>query len=200
MTPPPDAAVVSVVQTIDSSGARLVCGLWEVVVPPGSVPNGTLWYCRTIDPKDEARLAVPAGYDRLWRVVNITATTSDGRRIGSFGPPITICAHYSEAFYERAGTDVLAFRIYSAPDRVDRWADLSAVADLAVPRVCAQSASLSNFQLLIKQSAAGKWLLPGLGGGGAWNVLWLAGCGILVLALLALLILFIVMRRRKRPA
>ncbi len=200
LAPPPDSAVVSVVQTIDSSGGRLVCGLWEIVVPPGSAPNGARWYCTTLDPVDEVRLSVPAGYNRLWRVVHITSTTSDGLPIRSFAPPLTICAHYSEAFYTKAGTDVSAFRIYSSPDQVDRWSDLSAVADQAVPRVCAQSASLSNFQLLVKRSTAGQGLLPGLGGGTPLNVVWLAVCGILVLGLLALLVLFIMLRRRKRPA
>ncbi len=83
---------------------------------------------------------------------------------------------------------------------MDRWSDLSAVADQAVPRVCAQSASLSNFQLLVKRPTADTWLLPGVGGGAPWNVVWLAVCGIVVLGLLALLVLFILLRRRKRPA
>jgi hypothetical protein len=191
---------VSVVQTIDSPGGRLVCGLWEVLVPAGSVPNGTIWHCTTLDPKDEAHLAVPAGYDRLWRVVNLTVTTSGGLRIRSFTPPLTICAHYSEAFYQQAGTDVSGFRIFSSPDQADHWGDLSAAADLAVPRVCAQSGSLSNFQLVVKQPSAAKRFLPGLWGGVSWNVVWLTGCGIVVLALLAVLILFVVLRRRKRLA
>ncbi len=200
MTPPPDSAVVSVVQTMDNSGGRLVCGLWEIVVPPGSVPNGARWYCTTLDPVDEVRLSVPAGYNRLWRVVNISSTTSGGLPIRSFAPPLTICAHYSEAFYTMAGTDVSAFRIYSSPDRVNHWSDLLAVADQAVPRVCAQSASLSNFELLVKRSTAGLGLLPALGGSAPLNVVWLAVCGIVVLGLLALVALFIMLRRRKRPA
>jgi hypothetical protein len=193
LTPPPDAALVSVVQAMDSAGGRLECGMWEVIVPRGSVPAGSVWHCTTLDPKEEAQIKVPAGHSRLWRTVNLSVTAPDGLHLRSFSPPLTICAHYSEAFFEAAGNDAGRFKIYSSPDQANTWADLAAEADPVVPRVCVQSASLSDFQLLVKKpvakttglfSQAPTFILP-------------AVCSVLALILLALLIVFMVWRRRK---
>jgi hypothetical protein len=196
LMPPPADAVVSVVQAMDSSGGRLVCGLWEVIVAPGSVPSGSVWHCTTLDPKEEARLKVVAGHSRLWRVVNLSVIAPDGSRLKSFAPPLTICAHYSEAFFDAAENAAQRFKIFSSPDQANTWTDLSAEADPVVPRVCAQSASLSDFQLLLEKPPAKAAGVAGLAG----NFVLLAVCGGLALALLALLIIVIVLRRQKKKA
>jgi hypothetical protein len=196
LVPPPQAAVVSVIQAMDSAGGRLECGMWEVVVSRGSAPGGSVWHCTTLDPKDEARLKVPAGHNRLWRTVNISVTDANGQRLRSFVPPLTICAHYSEAFFEAAGNDASRFKIYSSPDKANSWADLAAEADPVVPRVCVQTASLSDFQLLLKKPETKAAGLFGLN----TNFILLVACGVLALALLALLILSMLWRRQKSKA
>ena len=197
LTPPPADAVIAVVQSMDSTGGRLVCGLWEVLVAPGSVPGGSVWHCLTVDPQEEARLNVPAGHSRLWRVVNLSVTGPDGARLVAFTPPLTICAHYSEVFFHSAGNDPTRFKIFASPDQANQWADLSAVADQAVPRVCVQSGHLSDFQLLVQNPASASGLLGGL----TRNFVLLAACGIVALALLVLLIVVMVWQRlKKKPA
>jgi hypothetical protein len=191
LTPPPAGAVVSVAQRIDRPGGRLVCGLWEVIVPENSVPDGTRWHCETLDPAAEARVACPDGFSRLWRVVVITATTADGRPLSSFQPPLTVCAHYSDVDYRMAGNDPSQLKIYSAHAADAAWGDLSAAPDQAVPRVCAPTGTLSAFQLLVKS-------LPRRGLAAIdWTFILLVAIGVVALAALAVLILIVISRRQK---
>jgi hypothetical protein len=160
-------------------------------VPEGSVRDGTLWHCETLDSAVEARLYPPAGYNRLWRVVKITATTADGLPLVSFDPPLKVCAHYSDSDYRLAGNDPSQLKIYSAHASDPTWHDLSASPDQAVPRVCASSRSLSEFQLLVKAPRP-----RGLAGMD-WTLLLIAAIGAVALVLLAIVILIVIGRRQK---
>ncbi len=181
-------------QRLDSLGGRLVCGLWEVIVPAGSVPDGSLWHCTTLEPQAEARAKVPAGYNRLWRVVRLTVTTRNELPIRTFTPPLTICAHYTEPHFEMAGNDAARLRIYSAPAGSAQWADLQAAADPAVPRVCATTASLSDFQLVVKKPAPARQTLFGID----WRVALAVGACLTVLVIAAVVLLVTLLRRRKK--
>ncbi len=93
-----------------------------------------------------------------------------------------------------AGNDASRLRIYSAPAGSAQWGDLPAVADPAVPRVCATTASLSDFQLVVKKPApAGGTIF-----GADWRVALAVGACLTLLVIAAVVLVVIMLRRQKK--
>jgi LysM repeat protein len=133
------------------SGGTFICGDWNVSVPAGRAPDGSLIHCGRFGP--DAAPAGPAGFKLLRHTVNINLYDNNGQWIPNFEPPLNFCYTYADSDLAAAGGDVRNFTVMRAPVG-GVWTILVSEITPATRQVCAHSDHLTLFDLAVKSGAS----------------------------------------------
>lgn len=132
---------------VDAVGGSFTCEGWTLTIPPNIVPNASALHCRPWDLTAAARF--PAGYGSLLRTVNIQLYDKNGAQLTDFATPIRVCNVYQDPDIAAAGGNPRNFFIANSPIG-GRWAILTTIYDFNAQRVCAETTTLSLFDMITR--------------------------------------------------
>lgn len=132
---------------VEALGGSFTCEGWTLTIPPNIVPNASVLHCRPWDLTAAARF--PAGYGSLLRTVNIQLYDKNGVQLTDFPAPIRVCNVYEDPDIAAAGGNPRNFFIANSPIG-GRWTILTSTYDFNARRVCAETTTLSLFDMIAR--------------------------------------------------
>jgi LPXTG-site transpeptidase (sortase) family protein len=129
---------------VGSEGGTFTQGRWTVVVPAGTLPDGSILRKEDIN---WVNLTMPeTGLISVGYAHEVTVFGPDGKKLTQFYPPLTVCFDYNAEDLDKAGGNPDNLLIGSSPGGV-AWTPHPSIANSG--RVCATINHLTHFAIFI---------------------------------------------------
>jgi LPXTG-site transpeptidase (sortase) family protein len=135
---------------VGSAGGTAIRSPWSLIIPAGTIPNGSLVYIVNLD---TSRPAITAPLHELKRMAGISIQGPAGP-LTSFTNPLQVCYHYSSSDLS-AGFVPSSGVIATSDSNGTNWTMLQTSLNSDAHQICANASHLSYFEVFYSPSTGG---------------------------------------------